>query len=281
MCHSCNLFQCHEDIFRDHIVSGLAIEMKDLEWQSPSFERLPKSLFYPQNLPSILAVEELGLCPSMVVLDMCASPGGKTSHIAAKLENEGLVLAFDKNKNKVAKLTRTLEKYQVTCARVFVADSTKLCAADPNNGLNPESYTAGSFLLPNSFDRILLDPPCSGIGQRPSLRPEIMTKPTRASFAVYQRKLLEVAVKLLRPGGRLVYSTCTLNPEENEANVAFAISRGLTLVSPHCTFGSPGLTVCGITMDESFLVKRFWPTGNEDSIAFFFAIFEKPAHTIT
>lgn len=263
-------------MFGEHKSSGLAVAMQELEWRSPSFDRLPESLFYPQNLPSILAVEELEPSASMVVLDMCASPGGKTSHIAANMKNQGIILAFDKNKNKVDKLERTLRRNKATGVRAFVADSTRLCASESVGGVSPESFEAGRRLLPNSFDRILLDPPCSAIGQRPSLRPKVITATSRASFAAYQRRLLEVAMNLLRPGGRLVYSTCTLNPEENEANVSFALSRGLVLIPPKCKFGSPGLPICGIGADNSLLLKRFWPTDEEDTVAFFYAVLEKP-----
>lgn len=242
----------------------------------PSFDALPRDLFYPQNLPSFLAVEELDVGPGMTVLDMCASPGGKASHIGAKLQNTGLLLAIDRNASKVARLKRTLAELGVACARVYVGDSTRLCSADSR--VRPSDLDGELVpLAPASFDRILLDPPCSGLGQRPQLAAPSAEQILHPSIAAYQRRLLRSAAGLLKPGGILVYSTCTLTLAENERNVVYA-TKELSLdlleaTSQGGSFGLPADDPDGLPAHNghSRRVRRFWPSGADDTIGFFFA----------
>ena len=242
----------------------------------PSFDSLPGHLFYPQNLPSILAVEELDLHPGMTVLDMCAAPGGKTSHIGAKMNNQGLLLAIDKSQKKVDILNKTLATLGVTCAKTIVADSAQLCSFEISGDCPPEKYESGMPLKHGSFDRILLDPPCSGFGKRPLIVTEDFA-PNLRGFAEYQKRLIRVASVLLKPGGISVYSTCTIPLEENEGVIGYAV-RSLPLkleaVINH-KYGSEGLKFGGLTQEECGLVKRFWPAGPDDSVAFFYAKLRK------
>lgn len=242
--------------------------MTERRLQLPSFYNLPRAALIPQNLPSILAVAELKVEPYQTVLDMCASPGGKTSHIACLMQNKGLLIAIDKNKVKLAKLNETLSVLGVACARTFMADSSKLVGDGP---IGPEDYSGDGHLMPNSFDRILLDPPCSGLGQRPCFN-----LGNFGDFAQYQKKLLATAQALLKPGGIIVYSTCSLNPEENEGVVSFGVNKlGLKLKDPGTFLGGPGLNLDGLDPSDSNRLRRFWPTGADDTVAFFFAVFEK------
>lgn len=254
---------------------GIAILMSELTWKMPSFDDFPRGWFYPQNFPSFLAVEELDILPGMTILDMCASPGGKTSHIAAKMGNKGVLLALDKNASKVARLKQTLVDLGVTCAKIYVGDSTRLCSTE--RGIQPEEL--GDTLVPlapGSFDRILLDPPCSGLGQRPKLIAPQCDQILNPSISAYQRKLLRCAASLLRPGGMLVYSTCTLTLAENEENVVYAVRElSLSLLEADQRFGSPGIPVrkpgAAAPEIDSSKIRRFWPSGAEDTIGFFFA----------
>mmetsp|Transcript_80229 Transcript_80229/g.129990 ORF Transcript_80229/g.129990 Transcript_80229/m.129990 type:complete len:101 (+) Transcript_80229:353-655(+) len=92
----------------------------------------------------------------------------------------------------------------------------------------------------------------------------------------YQRRMLHVAAKLLKPGGRLVYSTCTINPEENEANVAYALrTLPLTLVPAEPRIAPAGRAGCGLTDEQRLLVQRFEPGGQLDTNGFFVAAFQK------
>ncbi|PJF17810.1 putative methyltransferase NSUN6 [Paramicrosporidium saccamoebae] len=255
---------------------GLAIEMIQTKWKMPSFEQFPRQLYFPQNLPSILVVEELAPRPGEIVLDMCASPGGKSSHIGIKMKNTGLLISLDKNINKVNKLKDTLAQQSVTSARAYIADASKLLSAD-GLGVSPAEYSGGTDkLLPNSFSRICLDPPCSGFGQRP-LIPASSYSPNLRGYASYQMKMVSTACALLKSGGCMSYSTCTMVPDENEQVVAYAVQElGMQLETPRFGYGSPGLSGFGLSDSECEKVKRFWPAGLEDTIGFFYAVLKKP-----
>eukprot|EP00929_Paragymnodinium_shiwhaense_P099751 TRINITY_DN61576_c0_g1_i1.p1 TRINITY_DN61576_c0_g1~~TRINITY_DN61576_c0_g1_i1.p1 ORF type:complete len:587 (-),score=124.65 TRINITY_DN61576_c0_g1_i1:119-1879(-) len=149
-------------------------------------------------------------------------------------------------------------------------------------------YSLSEGLPPGSFDRVLLDPPCSGLGQRPRLSLEL-EEPLKQleDYASYQRVLIRAAVDLLRPGGVMTYSTCTLNPLENEANVRYALDEFpcLSLVDAVPRIGGQGLVCTSSTTpflarEQAALVQRFEPSidvdsGVNDTIGFFVAKFVK------
>ncbi|OIT00005.1 PREDICTED: putative methyltransferase NSUN6 isoform X1 [Nicotiana attenuata] len=138
---------------------------------------------------------------------------------------------------------------------------------------------------PNSFDRVLLDAPCSALGLRPRLFAGEDTIDSLRSHAKYQRRMFDQAVQLVRPGGVIVYSTCTINPGENEALVRYALDthKFLSLASQHPKIGGPGLTGSCQSPDgfieewlkpgEENLVQRFDPSSDLDTIGFFIAKF--------
>uniref|UniRef100_A0A0A9G470 SAM-dependent MTase RsmB/NOP-type domain-containing protein n=1 Tax=Arundo donax TaxID=35708 RepID=A0A0A9G470_ARUDO len=141
--------------------------------------------------------------------------------------------------------------------------------------------------FPNSFDRVLLDAPCSALGLRPRLFAGEETLESLRNHARYQRRMFDQAVKLVRPGGVIVYSTCTINPGENEALVRYALDtyKFLSLVSQHPKIGGPGIvgscelfnktyTEKWLTEHEAELVQRFDPLSSLDTIGFFIAKFE-------
>ncbi|XP_058195404.1 rRNA (cytosine-C(5))-methyltransferase NOP2C isoform X2 [Rhododendron vialii] len=138
---------------------------------------------------------------------------------------------------------------------------------------------------PNSFDRVLLDAPCSALGLRPRLFAGEETIEGLRNHAKYQRKMFDQAVQLVRPGGVIVYSTCTINPGENEALVRYALDsyKFLSLALQHPNVGGPGL-VGGCQLSdgsieewlrpgEEDLVQRFDPSSPLDTIGFFIAKF--------
>merc|ERR1711915_628793 len=127
--------------------------------------------------------------------------------IAQRMKNQGLLVAFDKSKSKINSLKSNCEEFGVEIVQAFLMDGSKSCHEDA-------SLNDTSPLYPEeSFDRILLDAPCSGLGQRPQFYNKIKMKELR-SFPKIQRKLFSAAVRLLRRGGVLVYSTCTNNRAE-------------------------------------------------------------------
>ncbi|MED6149548.1 rRNA (cytosine-C(5))-methyltransferase nop2c [Stylosanthes scabra] len=138
---------------------------------------------------------------------------------------------------------------------------------------------------PNSFDRVLLDAPCSALGLRPRLFAGEETVDSLRNHGKYQRRMFDQAVQLARPGGVIVYSTCTINPGENEALVRYALDKYkyLSLAPQHPRIGGPGLVGSCEFLDgyveewlrpgEENLVQRFDPSSPLDTIGFFIAKF--------
>jgi 16S rRNA (cytosine967-C5)-methyltransferase len=135
------------------------------------------------------------------VLDLCAAPGAKTTHLAALMRNVGQIVAIEKHPGRAEALRKTAQRMGATIVDVRTQDATK-----------PQS---------ERFDRVLVDPPCSDLGtlaSRPDARWRKAGRPE--ALADLQRQILEAGAEALRPGGTLVYSTCTISPVENERLVA-------------------------------------------------------------
>jgi 16S rRNA (cytosine967-C5)-methyltransferase len=161
----------------------------------PSFT---EGRFYIQDPSTVLAVRELDPQPGETIFDLCAAPGGKTTLVAQVMNNTGRVIAHDTESGRVALITGN-------CARLGV---TNVVTALPSNV---------EQRIGNPVDRILLDAPCSNTGvmrRRVDLRWRIRAEEI-ARLRRTQMELLRAAVPHLKPGGTLVYSTCSLEPEEN------------------------------------------------------------------
>jgi len=232
---------------------------------------------FVQHLPSIMVARQLNPQPGERILDMCAAPGGKTLHIATLMKNTGEVIALDKVKSKVQQIRDTCNLQGITCVKAYAMDSTKLLGFKDMHGLG---QSVSVNFDEGSFDRILLDPPCSGLGQRPRFK-EMMPLVDLKSASQYQQRLINVAYRLLKPGGVLVYSTCTINPEENEGNVCYALSSfpDLELVhtSPYLGEKALDLEMHGYKMsdEQRGFIQRFDPSVPLDTIGFFIAKFMK------
>ncbi len=187
--------------------------------------------------PSSTAVAAaVGAEPGMRVLDIGAAPGGKTASLWDAMAGDGSLVALDKSPPRLRRMERRMERLGVGAAFV---------AAD---GRRPP-------LRPASFDRVLLDAPCTGLGtlrRRPEIRHRI-AEDDPAALGVLQRELLDAALGLVRPGGRLVYSVCTLFAEETTAVVAGSgavppaglpgeVSGSGLLLAPHLT-GTDGMFI--------------------------------------
>jgi 16S rRNA (cytosine967-C5)-methyltransferase len=160
--------------------------------------------FMAQSRAAMLVARTLAPTPGQRVLDLCAAPGGKSTHLAALMEGEGEVLAVERNKRRAGALVRTAERLGASNVRVELADATHARAEGP------------------VFDRVLVDPPCSGLGTlsaRADLRWRVNPEAIQAMSAV-QAQILRVGAGALRPGGVLVYSTCTISSIENERQIA-------------------------------------------------------------
>jgi protein phosphatase len=154
----------------------------------------------------MLAAYALDVKDGMSVLDCCAAPGGKTTHIAQLMNNTGSVIALDLHKHKVKLIEELVCRLGLTNVRAEALDSRK----------------AKERFREASFDRILIDAPCSGLGVIRH-KPDIKWRKSPDDInmlAVVQAEILETVAPLLKPGGKLVYSTCTIEKEENEEVVA-------------------------------------------------------------
>ena len=144
-----------------------------------------------------------------VVIDACAAPGGKTTHMAELMEDEGKIWACDKAASRLKKLKENAQRLQLK--------SIQICTGDSRNF---SQFT-------NSADRVLLDAPCSGLGtlhRRPDIRWRV-TAATVDELSVLQGELLEQAASWVKPGGVLVYATCTLHQQENEGVILPFLER--------------------------------------------------------
>ena len=166
--------------------------------------------FHIQSLSSMIPALVLDTQPGEMALDLCAAPGSKTSQIAAMMSNRGQLIAIDSSRPRCYRLREVL--------RVLGAQAECLCA-------HGERWGRGH---PMQFDRVLVDVPCSGegrihVGDSAALADWSLTKVRR--LASLQKSLMHSAIDALRPGGTLVYSTCTFAPEENELVLQRALDR--------------------------------------------------------
>lgn len=197
----------YDFVNRDWLEENLVFELKS----HPPLERLPsfqQGSFYVQDPSTLLAVRTLAPQPGETVLDLCAAPGGKLTFIAQMMRNEGRLTACDNSPERLKLVAENCQRLGVSCVRLV------------SNG----ELGAGASEL---FDRVLLDAPCSNTGVmrrrvdlRWRIRPQEIERLRREQSA-----LLQTAASRLKPGGVLVYSTCSLQPEENQTVVAELLAR--------------------------------------------------------
>ena len=172
---------------------------------SRMFER---GALMPQSRASMLVAHALDPRPGESVLDLCAAPGAKTTHIAALMRDEGRIVAVDSDPGRARALEMNCSRLGVSCVDV-----------------RPGDARAAAF--GRDFDRVLVDPPCSDLGTLQS-RPDVRwrKRPAQiAALATIQRELLEAGAAAVRPGGRLVYSTCTIERTENQDQIEEFLAR--------------------------------------------------------
>ncbi|MBS5937693.1 16S rRNA (cytosine(967)-C(5))-methyltransferase RsmB [Clostridium sartagoforme] len=175
-----------------------------------SNELFKEGLITVQDESAMLVAPLLEINKGEKILDLCAAPGGKTTHIAELLDNTGEVLAFDLHENKLSLIEENAKRLGLTNIVCKTMDATKL---------NPDYISYG--------DKVLIDVPCSGLGIIRK-KPEIKWNKTRQQLrdlVEIQRDIMENAWQYLKPGGILLYSTCTLNKEENEENLKWFLSK--------------------------------------------------------
>jgi NOL1/NOP2/sun family putative RNA methylase len=180
-------------------------------------ENLSKTLehvlgyYFIQNASSMIPPLVLNPKPDETILDMCASPGVKTTHLASLMQNTGLIVANDITYKRLKALRGNLQRCGVS------------------NSVVTKMFGENFWKTDLKFSKILLDSPCTGTG---SLNPRILKETSLSSIRTLsklQKRILISASKCLEENGELVYSTCSLEPEENEENIDFAVKElGLT-----------------------------------------------------
>lgn len=212
-----------------------------------------QGLFYiqeaPAQVPGEIIKEELKTkkFDEITVLDMCAAPGGKTTQIAEAMRNKGKIIALDTNEKRAEKLCYNLERMKVTNVDVYVKDAS---------------------MMDEKFDIILVDAPCSGNFTQDEdwfYKRKLNDFKNRQKL---QKELIKNAILLLKPKGLLVYSTCSLEKEENEEVVEYALEKGVILEPHNITAGNSGLT------ESTKDCLRFWPT-QDNQPGFFVAKLRK------
>jgi 16S rRNA (cytosine967-C5)-methyltransferase len=176
---------------------------------------LEEGLCYVQDPSTLLACELLDPQPGETVLDACAAPGGKTTYLAELMRNEGRLVACDLYESRVERLRENLQRLGVTNAEPLVHDTMQM----------------GGPLQPATFDRVLIDAPCSNTGVL-RRRVDVRWRLTEEDFIrmpIQQLALLRRAAQVVKPGGVIVYSTCSVEPEENDHVVEQALAQNPAL----------------------------------------------------
>lgn len=210
-----------------------------------------------QDESSMIPAYALDVEPGMRVYDMCSAPGGKTTHIAEKMNNEGELIATDLHQHKMKLIQQNADRLGLSIIQTQVMDGRKATEAFEKE----------------SFDRILVDAPCSGLGVI-RRKPDIKYTKSEADFAslhAIQLDLLESAYELLKVGGKMVYSTCTIDKLENNGTVDAFLEKHPDLVLAPVVNAPEALT----ELRETGMMQVFPQDFNSDG--FFVAAFEKKA----
>jgi NOL1/NOP2/sun family putative RNA methylase len=203
--------------------------------------------YYVQGISSMIPVLVLDPSPRNIVVDMCAAPGGKTIHLAQRMNNHGVIIAIDLNRQRMKSLRSNISRCGVKNVIAIRMDAANLA----------ELHIKG-------ISKILLDAPCSGSG----LIPIDPSRKKSRSFndikfcSNIQMKLIKAALDCLDKGGELVYSTCSIEPEENEFIIESVLKQfNIEVVDCNIPFGEPGLTKCFGKELSPMIAKtrRFYP----------------------
>jgi len=210
--------------------------LTEADFSLPSSPEYLLGEFYIQDSSTQLAAMVLNPKETDHVLDVAAAPGGKTTHLAALMNNKGLIVSVDPNAQRLERLSNALERLGVTNAFVLQKDG---------------QYVSD---LKMEFDKVLLDVPCSG---NFSIDPEWFSKRDLEGIktnARLQRKLLAAGVDVCKSGGDILYCTCSLEREEDEDVIEWALQElPVELVPIDMQYGVPGIT------PKTRLCKRIWP----------------------
>ncbi len=229
---------------------GLAVEVRENRFGLPSLmdtKWYVRGQIQPQSLPAMVACRVLDPQPGELIADLNCAPGGKMSYIAQLTANKARVIGFDRNERKLEKTRTQLERMSCTNYNLVNHDSRY---AHLDYKFKP--------------DRVLVDPPCTGLGVTPKLSVDATAKDVD-DLSNYQKQFLRAASHLVKPGGVIVYSVCTITREECEDVSRFGTDElGLELEREEPMIGCEGGDAEGLTQrfdpdvhDSGFFIARF------------------------
>ena len=226
------------------VENGFYYEEEDAPTRHPYYYA---GLYYIQEPSAMTTASRLPVGPGERVLDLCAAPGGKATELGAKLFGEGLLVANDISASRVKALLKNIEVMGI-----------------PNSFLLNEVPAKIAEQFPAYFDKILVDAPCSGEGmfRKNPEAARVWSEEKPPECAKMQREIVKQAISMLKPGGMMIYSTCTFSPEENEQIIAWVLREfpeiqlipmkgyeGFSEGRPDLADGNPELKKC----------VRIWP----------------------
>src|SRR5213594_2072010 len=229
---------------------GIAVEVKENRFHLPSLMDkvwYEKGEIHLQSLPAMVTCLVLDPKPGETIVDMNCAPGGKLAHICQSTDNQAKIIGFDRNARKVEKARKQLERLGCQNYRLVNHDSR---------------YAHTDFSL--KADRVLVDPPCTGLGVTPKLSIDTTAKGVD-DLSSYQRQFLRAASQIIKPGGVIVYSVCTITREECEDVARFGTDElGLRLEDAEPMIGTRGRDPEGHTQrfdpdthGSGFFIARF------------------------
>jgi len=242
--------QSETNILRYH--QGIAVEIQHSRFLLPHMRETSwyeTGLIHLQSLPAMVTCRVLDPRPGEVIVDLNCAPAGKMSYLCQLTKNRARIIGFDRNEEKIRKAREHLERLRCENYQLIAHDSR---------------YAHLDYKL--NADKVLVDPPCTGLGVMPKLTIET-TKKDIENLSSYQKQFMTTAEAMVKEGGTIVYSVCTVTGEECEEVARFAEEKlGLTMVDASPIVGRAGL-------DSKKLTQRFDP--ELDGAGFFIAKFVK------
>ena len=231
---------------------GVAVETRQSRFQLPPLRETSwysDGLIHLQSLPSMVTCHVLDPKPGEVIVDLNCSPAGKMSYLCQLTNNRARLIGFDRNEPKIEKAREHLDRLRCRNYQLVAHDSR---------------YTHLDYTF--KADRVLVDPPCTGLGVMPKLSIDANITDVK-NLAAYQKQFLRSAAAIVKSGGTVVYSVCTITGEECEEMVKFAEDElGLVETAAKPMIGGPGL-------DSKGMSQRFDP--ELDGAGYFIAKFVK------
>lgn len=227
---------------------GLYIDSESRPGKRPEYY---SGLYYPQEPSAMSSAEALDLNEGDLVLDLCAAPGGKSTQLAAKLGENGALVLNEIVRGRVPALASNVERMGIKNAIILNENPSKLVKK-----------------FSEAFDKILIDAPCSGEGmfRKDNKVVEEWSPERPEQSSRKQKKILDTVDQLLKPGGEIVYSTCTFSPKENEEVISYLISSGNYDLLPLELNGIETTGIDKVLPEGSPSVTdtvRIWPHKNE------------------